>query len=233
MKCIAIIPARGGSKRIHKKNVKEFLGKPIIAYSIELAINSGLFDEVMVSTDDNEIANLARSYGANVPFLRSSQNSDNLATTASVILEVIERYAQSGKQYEQGCCIYPTAPLLTCKRLKEAYNKLINNKFDSVFPVLRYAYPVWISLNMNGAKVSPNWPEHLNSRSQDLAPTYHDAGQFYWFNVERFKEIKQLFTDNSGSIEVCELEAQDIDNQTDWKLAELKYKLSNDSGIVI
>lgn len=225
MKTIAIIPARGGSKRIPRKNIKDFLGKPIIAYSIRTALESGLFDEVMVSTDDAEIAEVATKLGANVPFLRSEAASDDFATTAAVLTEVLYNYKAIGKQFAFGCCIYPTAPLLKASALKEAYQQLQNENIDTVFPVLKYSYPIWRSLKIEAGKVGLNWPEHLNSRSQDLPAAYHDAGQFYWFKTDRLLNTGKLFTDNSGAIELDELEVQDIDNETDWKLAELKYKL--------
>ncbi|MBB6610436.1 pseudaminic acid cytidylyltransferase [Pontibacter sp. Tf4] len=225
MKAIAIIPARGGSKRIPRKNIKSFLGKPIIAYSIEAAIASGLFDEVMVSTDDAEIATIAEQYGAKVPFLRSNATADDYATTADVLLEVLKEYAGLKQEFAVGCCLYPTAPLVRISALKEAYDLLNSQHYDTVFPVLKYSYPIWRSLKLQEAKVSMNWPEHLNSRSQDLPAAYHDAGQFYWFKTVSFQRSKKLFTENSGAIELEELEVQDIDNETDWKLAELKYKL--------
>jgi N-acylneuraminate cytidylyltransferase len=226
VKRIAIIPARGGSKRIPRKNIRDFLGKPIIAYSIETALSTGLFEEVMVSTDDGEIAEVARSYGARVPFLRSGEASDDFATTASVILEVLQTYTAVGESFDYGCCLYPTAPLVKAASIAEAFELLTINKHDTVFPVLRYSYPIWRSLKMeDGGKVRMNWPEHLSSRSQDLPAAFHDAGQFYWFDVGRFKAKQVLFTDNSGAIELSELEVQDIDSLTDWKLAEMKYRL--------
>ncbi|MBC5992146.1 pseudaminic acid cytidylyltransferase [Pontibacter cellulosilyticus] len=227
MKAIAIIPARGGSKRIPRKNIRDFLGKPIIAYSIEAALNSGLFDEVMVSTDDAEIADIASKYGARVPFMRSAATSDDFATTAAVIKEVLENYSAAGKKFDLGCCLYPTAPLVNKASILATHELLTVQNHDTVFPVVKYSYPIWRSLKMEDSKVSMNWPEHVNSRSQDLPAAFHDAGQFYWFNVERFLQQQSLFTANSGAIELDELEVQDIDNLTDWKLAELKYQLLN------
>lgn len=222
MKNIAIIPARGGSERIPRKNIKNFLGKPIIAYSIEAALESKLFDEVMVSTDDNEIAQVAKKHGAKVPFFRSKKNSDDFATTSDLLLEVINNY---NREFKNACCIYPTAPFVTPKFFKKAFDVLTNNSFHSVFPIVKYSYPIQRSLQVENGKVSMVWPKHLTSRSQDLEKLYHDAGQFYWFSVTTFLETHKLFTDNSGYIEIDELNAQDIDNETDWKLAELKYKL--------
>ena len=225
MTCIAIIPARGGSKRIPRKNIRDFLGKPIIAYSIEAALASGLFDEVMVSTDDNEIAEVARQYGAKVPFLRSENASSDYATTAQVLEEVLGSYSAAGQMFDIACCLYPTAPFVSGELLGAGFAKLVSGGHNSVFPVLRYSYPIWRSLKIEEGRAVLNWPEFLNSRSQDLPAAFHDAGQFYWFQVKAFAEHKVLFTDNSGILELSEMQVQDIDTETDWKLAELKYKL--------
>ncbi|WP_276496161.1 pseudaminic acid cytidylyltransferase [Pontibacter litorisediminis] len=225
MSRLAIIPARGGSKRIPRKNIRNFLGRPILAYSIEAALSSGLFEEVMVSTDDEEIAQVARERGASVPFLRGTEASTDFATTAQVLEEVLSKYKERGKSFHEACCLYPTAPFITGDTLRKGYSMLTEDGFDTVFPVLRYSYPIWRSLKVEHGKAVLNWPEHLNSRSQDLPAAFHDAGQFYWFRVDRFLESKRLFTPNSGVVELSELEAQDIDSETDWKLAELKFKL--------
>ena len=222
---LAIIPARGGSKRIPKKNIKNFLGKPIIAYSIKAALNSNLFDEVMVSTDDEEIAKIAKSYGAKVPFLRSNKNSDDFAVLADVVEEVLENYKSKKKNFDMICCILPTAPFVTSVKITEAYRKLIENNFDSVFPVLEFSFPIQRSLKIEENKVALVWEENLNSRSQDLEPRYHDSGQFYWVKYTSFIKEKKLFTNNSGAIVISELQAQDIDTETDWRLAEIKYKI--------
>ena len=190
---VAIITARGGSKRIFRKNIKNFLGKPIMAYSIETAKASDLFEDVIVSTDDNEIAAIAIQYGASVPFLRSDQNSNDHASTADVITEVLEQLNATGKYYDYACCIYPTAPLMDAKSLQRGYSLLIKDNYDSVFPVCAYSYPVLRSLILNDiGKVSMYWPENLNVRSQDLQLFYHDAGQFYWINVSAFFYKKKL-----------------------------------------
>lgn len=226
MKRIAIIPARGGSKRIPRKNIKEFLGKPIISYSIEAAVQSNLFDEVMVSTDDDEIASIAKSFGASVPYLRSKKNSDDFATTFNVIDEVISQYRKSNSIFEEACCIYPTAPFTTVERLKLFHEFLESSKFDCVFPVLKYGYPIQRGLRLNNHnKMRMISPEHLVTRSQDLKMSFHDAGQFYWFNVEKLMKFKQLWTDNTGSMEIKEIEAHDIDTLDDWEIAEFKYQL--------
>jgi len=223
---LAIIPARGGSKRIPRKNIRDFCGKPIIAYSIESALKSGLFEEVMVSTDDAEIAEIARSYGAKVPFLRSAQNADDFATTMDVIREVLEKYKEAGKTFEYVCCIYPTAPLIRAEHLAEGFSKLATHDYQSVFPVVRFSYPVQRGLKMDETgTVSMVWPEHLNTRSQDLQTIYHDAGQWYWLNPEAVTDA--IFTEASGAVILKEQEVQDIDTLEDWKIAEIKYSLLN------
>lgn len=224
---IAIITARGGSKRIHRKNIKEFCGKPILAYSIEAAINSGEFDEVMVSTDDTEIADIAKKYGANVPFMRSKKTSDDFATTADVLYEVINCYEERGQEFTYACCIYPTAPFVTPKKLQDAMNLLINNNADSVIPVVKFSFPPQRGIIIRDNKVEFCNPEYLNSRSQDLEPMYHDCGQFYCLNTKRFLETRKLISDNTLPLIMSDLEVQDIDNMEDWEIAEIKYKMVN------
>jgi len=224
MRNICIIPARGGSKRIPRKNIKNFLGKPIIAYSIEAAINSNLFDEVMVSTDDLEIADIAKKYGAKVPFMRSEKNSDDFATTFDVIEEVINSYKELAVEFDNFCCLYSCAPFVTSEVLLKAYNHLNDKRFDSVFPIIAYSFPIQRALRVDQGKISMMLKENLNVRSQDLEETYHDAGQFYWGSLRKLMLSKKLYTDNTGGIVISELNAQDIDNETDWKLAELKYR---------
>jgi len=222
---LCIIPARGGSKRIPRKNIKNFLGKPIIAYSIEAALQSGLFEEVMVSTNDEEIAEIARRFGANVPFLRSNETSDDFATTLDVIREVVEKFSLKGRAFDYICCLYPTAPFISKEKIMEAFNKLVDYQFDSVFPVMRYSFPIQRSLYMNSSsQIKYKFEEFKNARSQDLIPTYHDAGQFYWMK-QIVLDSDSIVNNNTGAIEISELEGQDIDNEIDWKLAELKYEL--------
>jgi len=220
---IAIITARGGSKRIPKKNIKSFNGKPIIAYSIQAALNSGLFDEVMVSTDDDEIIQFAKQYGASVPFVRSAKTSDDYATTADVLNEVLQTHKQQGKEFEYACCIYPTAPFVTPQKLIEAFKKLEEINADCALPVTKFSFPIWRSFRMESGKVTYNWPEFAPKRSQDLPPAYHDCGQFYFFKTSVFLETGKLITENTIGIEVPESEVQDIDNEEDWKIAEIKY----------
>lgn len=224
MKNLCIIPARGGSKRIPRKNIKDFLGKPIIAYSIEAALRSAIFDEVMVSTDDEEIAGIARQYGAKVPFFRSSETSNDFATTADVINEVLDRYSDSGKEYDTVTCIYSTAPFVTSQRIVEAFRKL-DEAIDSVFTMVQYSYPPQRALHMVDGMVAMLYPEYKLSRSQDLEPIYHDAGQFYVSTVKSFKKANGFWGENTVGIVLSELEVQDLDTPTDWALAEMKYQL--------
>lgn len=225
-KKIAIIPARGGSKRIPRKNIKFFFGRPIIEYSINVALETGLFDEVMVSTDDQEIAEVSLKAGAKVPFLRSIENSNDFASTADVICEVLQCYQSINKVYEFGCCIYPTAPFINSDLLKKGYELFKNNSFDVVYPVTQFPYPIQRSIRIvENSKGEMIWPENNTKRSQDLEPIFHDVGQYYWFNSDILLQKKTLNTDNFGVIIIKELMSQDIDNEEDWKLAELKFGL--------
>lgn len=224
MSSIAIITARGGSKRIPRKNIKEFLGKPIIAYSIEAALKSGVFDEVMVSTDDEEIADIAKKFGAKVPFLRSEATSNDTATTNDVLLEVLEEYEKRGKKFDYCACIYPTAPFVTADKLKKANDLLLSNNVDTLIPVVSFSYPPKRALVIRDERLVFKYPEYMDSRSQDLETEYHDIGQFYFFNVNAFKKNKNLMIGNILPLVVDEMEVQDIDNESDWKIAEIKYQ---------
>jgi len=219
MNNLAIIPARGGSKRIPRKNIKEFLGKPIIAYSIQVALQSELFEEVMVSTDDDEIADISKKYGATVPFLRSKENSDDYATLADVIKEVIDYYTQKNIKFDYGCCILPTSPLLKTNRLVEGFDLLKKKNFDSVKPIVKFSYPIQRALKFKNNAVEMIDPKFKRTRSQDIQPAYHDAGQFYWFKFN-----VGLNSAKKGALIIPEIEAQDIDTIEDWKIAEFKYK---------
>ena len=224
-KAIAIITARGGSKRIPKKNVKEFCGKPIIAYSIKAALDSGIFDEVMVSTDSEEIAEIARAYGAKVPFMRSAKTSDDFATTADVLMEVLERYQEMDRTFDVMSCIYPTAPFVTPQKLQSAYDTLKKEQAVMAMPVVAFSYPPQRSYILQGNMLEMKWKENYNKRSQDLEKMYHDAGQFYMYQVDAFVRLKGQMTESIVPVIVDEMEVQDIDNETDWKLAEQKYRL--------
>lgn len=228
MKKLAIIPARGGSKRIPKKNIKSFLGKPMVSYAIKTALESELFDEIMVSTDSEEIAKIAKEYGAKVPFMRSPVNSNDFATTMDVLEEVVLYYKKQNVHFDYVCCIYPCTPLLTSDTLSKAFELLKNSSLDCVFPVIQYGFPIQRAVRINEDNlVEMIQPEHLLTRSQDLEETYHDAGQFYFLDGERLLQHKKLLTDNTGHVVLSEMEAQDIDNSSDWELAELKYQLKS------
>lgn len=224
MNAIAIITARGGSKRIPRKNVKPFLGKPILLYSIEAALQSGVFEEVMVSTDDEEIAEIAKSAGANVPFFRSSETANDYATTADVILEVLRCYQEMGRKFDQICCIYPTAPFLTSEILKSAMESLETSGADTVMPVVRFSFPPQRCLVEKDGKLVPKWPEYMSARSQDLEPYYHDCGQFYCLRTESFLQQKKVVMDKTVPYFQEEMRVQDIDTLEDWEIAEVKYK---------
>lgn len=230
MSKVAIITARGGSKRIPKKNIKEFCGKPIIAYSIEAAINSGAFDEVMVSTDSEEIAEIAKKYGAKVPFMRSEATSNDYATTSDVLMEVFDKYKELGVDVDYACCIYPTAPFVTGEKLSTAMKTLDEKEADTVMPVVSFSFPPQRGMAIREGLLQLVQPEHIITRSQDLEPIYHDAGQFYAIRVETFRETKNVFKGKVLPLVISELEVQDIDNETDWKLAELKYTMMISKG---
>lgn len=222
MSNIAIITARGGSKRIPHKNIREFCGKPIIAYSIEAAKNSGLFDEVMVSTDDEEIARVAREYGATVPFMRSAKTSDDYATTRDVLEEVLEEYQKRGQSFDILCCIYPTAPFVTGSKLSAALERMLSSGADMLIPMTRFSFPPQRSYVVRDGKVVPMYPEMMPMRSQDLEPMYHDVGQFYFYKTDAFLNKPNL---NVCMLEISDTEAQDIDNLEDWEIAQMKYTL--------
>lgn len=225
MKRIAIITARGGSKRIPGKNIKEFCGKPILAYSIEAAVNAGIFDTVMVSTDSEVIAETARRFGAKVPFLRSERTSGDFATTNDVLSEVLEEYEKRGEYFDLGCCIYPTAPFVTAKKLVCAVEQLENSTADTLIPVTSFSYPPQRAMVVRDGRLEFLHSEYLDSRSQDLEPQYHDVGQFYVFRTAAFGRNRRLMTGDILPLVISELEVQDIDNETDWKIAEMKYRL--------
>lgn len=225
MERIAVITARGGSKRIPRKNIREFCGKPILAYSIEAALESGVFDIVMVSTDDEEIASIAKTCGAEVPFMRSRENAGDFASTRDVIGEVLREYESRGQRFDELCCIYPTAPCITAERLKEAMALLKASGADSVVPVVRFSFPPQRGVVIRDGFMRFQWPEYAQTRSQDLEPFYHDAGQFYCLSVKSFSEQNVVVMEKTVPLVLPELEVQDIDTQEDWELAEIKYRL--------
>lgn len=218
---LCIIPARGGSKRIPRKNIKEFVGRPIISYSIKAALDSMLFKEVMVSTEDEEIAEISQRYGAVVPFSRSLTNSSDYASTLDVVKEVLEGYSRRSVFFDRVCVLYPTAPFVTAKRLCEGYSKL--DHYQAVMPIVQFDYPIWRSLKMENDHLKYQWPEFEMSRSQDLQIMYHDAGQWYWLRNEAI--LTSLVPQRTTAVVLHPLEAHDIDNQVDWVIAEQKFKL--------
>ncbi len=221
---IAIITARGGSKRIPKKNIKDFCGKPIMAYSIQVALEVGLFDTVMVSTDTEEIAKIARKYGAEVPFMRSEVTSDDHADTTDVLYEVISEYKKRGYEFETFCCIYPTAPFITPKKLRDSYALLRDQDVFNVIPMVPFSFPPQRGMIKYGKYIEPAYPEYINRRSQDLDEILHDCGQFYWCKTEEFLKNPDILSNHTVPFVVPETEAQDIDNMSDWELAEIKYR---------
>ena len=198
---LAIIPARGGSKRIPRKNIKQFCGKPILAYSIEAVIQSELFSEVMVSTED-------------------------------VLLEVVEKYHQTGRDFSYICCIYPTAPFVTAQKLRSAFRLFYGSGADALVPVVPFSYPPLRGFILQNERIRMKWPEYEAARSQDLQPIYHDCGQFYFAHMDAFLREKTLFCEETVPMVLPELEVQDIDNETDWELAELKYELLKRKGLL-
>lgn len=225
MRKVAIITARGGSKRIPRKNIKEFCGKPILAYSIEAAIKTGIFDTIMVSTDDEEIARIAMEYGAQVPFYRSEKTANDFATTNDVLLEVLEEYEKRGEVFDIGCCIYPTAPFITAERLKEAVEQLKASSAETLIPVVGFSYPPQRAMVVENDRLVFKYPQYIDSRSQDLEKHYHDVGQFYVFKTKPFQKNRKLMLGDILPLVISEMEVQDIDTQTDWEIAEMKYQI--------
>lgn len=220
---LAIITARGGSKRIPRKNIKEFCGRPILSYSIDAARSAGVFDEIMVSTDDEEIARIAQQYGAVVPFFRSPETSNDYASTDAVILEVLREYEKRGEHFDAFCCIYPTAPFLTGERLKDAMQLL--SQADSVMPVVPFSYPPQRGLIITGnGFIERQFPEFATARSQDLQKVYHDCGQFYACRTAPFLEAGTTDVPRLLPLVLSEMEVQDIDTLEDFEIAEIKYR---------
>lgn len=225
-KVLCVIPARGGSKRIPKKNIADFMGKPLIAYSIEAATRTHVFDTIMVSTENQEIADVAKKWGAEVPFFRNEETANDTCGIADVILEVLDKYEELGTVYEYVACILATAPLIKDDNLLNAYNLLVNNKdVDSVVPVEKFSYPPQRCLVIRDGKLQMLYPENYYARSQDLESYYHDCGQFFFFKTEALRREKKLYTERSVPIIIDEMESQDIDNFEDFEIAKIKYKL--------
>lgn len=230
MSCIAIITARGGSKRIPRKNIRPFCGKPILAYSIEAALQSGVFEEVMVSTDDGEIAAIARQYGAAVPFLRSEATSGDYVSSTDAVAEVLRRYNAAGRRFDLVANLYPTAPFVTAARLRDAVARLQASDAETLVPVVRFSFPPQRGFVITDGELRLAQPQYRETRSQDLEPLYHDAGQFYLAKAEPFARHPRFYGDHILPYELPELEVQDIDTLSDWEIAEFKYQLLHKEG---
>lgn len=230
---ICVIPARGGSKRIPRKNIKEFNGKPIIAYSIETALKSNCFDQVIVSTDDVEIAEVAKKYGAQVPFLRPEELSNDYAGTIPVIKNAIEWMEDNKSSVENVCCLYATAPFIRSQIISQAYQQLNNSKADYCFSVTSFVFPIQRAIKIvEKGKVSMFYPEHFNTRSQDLEEAYHDAGQFYWGKAQAFKDELPIFTEVATPYILPRYLVQDIDTPEDWIRAESMHRVLKERGLM-
>jgi pseudaminic acid cytidylyltransferase len=229
-----VIPARGGSKRIPRKNIKEFNGKPIIAYSIEAALKSNCFSQVIVSTDDDEISEVAKKYGALVPFVRPDELSNDYAGTIPVIKHAIEWMEDNNNYIENVCCLYATAPFIQSKIISKAYQQLQDSNSDYCFSVTSFSFPIQRAIKIvQGDKVNMFYPEHFNTRSQDLEEAYHDAGQFYWGKAQAFKDESPLFSEVATPYVLPRYLVQDIDTMEDWIRAETMYKVLQETEALL
>ncbi len=217
---LAVIPARGGSKRIPRKNIKSFCGKPMIAWSIEAALQSGCFDEVIVSTDDAEIADVARQWGAGVPFMRPAALADDYTGTIPVVRHAIEWFRATGRSPEQVCCIYATAPFVRAEDLSSGFDVMERSGADYAFSVTSYPFPIQRAIRITAEqRVEMLNPEHFNTRSQDLEEAFHDAGQFYWGRSAAWVAGKLLFSHDAAPVLLPRHRVQDIDTAEDWERA--------------
>ena len=231
MTTVAIIPARGGSKRIPRKNIKEFCGKPMIAWSIEAALESGCFDRVIVSTDDEEIAAVARQWGAETPFMRPAQLSDDYTGTIPVIRHAVEWLADNGCAVSQACCIYATAPFVSPEDLKRGQQLLESEACSYAFSVTSYAFPIQRAIRITGGgRVAMFNPEHFQTRSQDLEEAWHDAGQFYWGTAQAWTQERLIFSEDAAPVTLPRHRVQDIDTPEDWVRAEWLFKAMQEQG---
>jgi len=222
---VAIIPARGGSKRIPRKNIREFCGKPMIAWSIEAALSSGCFDRVIVSTDDDEIAEVAKKYGAEVPFMRSPELSDDHTGTIPVIRHAVDWLNQHGVLVEYACCIYATAPFIAVEDIQRGFRLMQQQSSDYAFSVTSYAFPIQRAICITPTdRIAMFSPEHFNTRSQDLEEAWHDAGQFYWGTAEAWLQERALFSEQAIPVKLPRHRVQDIDTPEDWSRAEWMFK---------
>lgn len=221
---LAVIPARGGSKRIPRKNIRLFAGKPMIGWSIEAARSSGLFDRILVTTDDEEIAQVAVGFGAEAPFRRPVELADDHTPTIPVIAHAIRWQIAQGTSPDQVCCIYATAPFIQAADIRRGLDLLRREACDYAFSVTSYAFPIQRALRVTpDERVAMFNPEHFLTRSQDLEPAYHDAAQFYWGNVAPWLAERPLFGENSVPVILPRHRVQDIDTSEDWERAELMF----------
>ena len=221
---LCVIPARGGSKRIPRKNIKEFCGKPMIAWSIDAAISSDCFDRIIVSTDDDEIADVAKTYGADVPFMRPAVLADDYAGTTPVIAHAIQWHIDHDEKPDHVCCVYATAPFIQPEDINRGLDLLLSSEANFAFSVTSYAFPIQRAIRVTDNKrVEMFQPEHFSTRSQDLEEAWHDAGQFYWGNNLAWLEEKKLFSGNAAPVILPRHRVQDIDTQEDWVRAELMF----------
>jgi len=229
---ICVIPARGGSKRIPRKNIKAFNGKPIIAYSIEAALESNCFDQVIVSTDDNEIAEAAKKYGAKVPFIRPAELSNDYAGTIPVIKHTIEWLEGHNNTIDDVCCLYATAPFIQSQTISKAFQQLQESESDYCFSVTSFAFPIQRSIKITqDNKVDMFYPENFNVRSQDLEEAYHDAGQFYWGKAQVFKDELPIFSETASPYILPRYLVQDIDTMEDWIRAEAMHRVLKETDL--
>ena len=228
---VCIIPARGGSKRIPKKNIREFCGKPMIAHSIEAAKDADLFNRIIVTTDSDEIADVARQWGAEVPFMRPPELADDHATTDAVIVHALNCLKEDGAEMEYACCLYATAPFAHAEYLTKGLELLKSTGATTGFSVTTFPFPILrgLKINKSGA-LEMIWPEHRLTRSQDLPEAYHDAGQFYWLNIAKYMQEPKIYAEDSVPIVLPRHRVQDIDTFEDWKRAEIIYQLLQGSA---
>jgi pseudaminic acid cytidylyltransferase len=230
---ICVIPARGGSKRIPRKNIKAFNGRPIIAYSIKAALESNCFDHVIVSTDDNEIAEAAKKYGAKVPFIRPAELSNDYAGTIPVIKHSIEWLEGHNNTIDNVCCLYATAPFIQSQTIFKAFQQLQESKSDYCFSVTSFSFPIQRSIKITqDNKVGMFYPENFNVRSQDLEEAYHDAGQFYWGKAQAFKDELPIFSETASPYILPRYLVQDIDTMEDWVRAEAMHRVLQETGLL-
>lgn len=221
---LAVIPARGGSKRIPRKNIRPFCGKPMIAWSIEAALISGCFDRVIVSTDDPEIADVARQFGAEAPFVRPAELADDHTPTIPVISHAVNWVQSQSERPETVCCIYATAPMLQAEDLRQGLVLLEAQQCDYVFPVTIYPFPIQRAVRITTAgRVQMFYPENFGTRSQDLEPAYHDAGQFYWGRANAWLSSRPIFSPLALPLILPGHRVQDIDTADDWQRAEWMF----------